>query len=92
MARSLWREDEAEYWEGGEWGGWVRMMDTSLSQLVDGGEGGHEQYFTVFTSGDLLSSLLYADGEVMDIFLFLFTPLSGMSSAFPSSSEAAQEH
>jgi hypothetical protein len=86
MARSVWREEDAEYCEGGEWGGWVRMMDTSLSQLVDGGEGGLEQYFTVFTSGDLLSSLLYADGEVMDIFLFLFIPLSGMSSAVTSSS------
>ena len=67
----------------------MRMMDTSLSQLVDGGEGGLEQYFTVFTSGDLLSSLLYADGEV---FLFLFIPLSGMSSAVTACSEAAQEH
>ena len=92
MTRSVWREDVAEYCEGGEWGGWVRMMDTSLSQLVDGGEGGLEQYFTVFISGDLLSSLLYADGEVLDIFLFLFTPLSGMSLAFTSCSEAAQEH
>ena len=90
MARSVWREDIAEYCEGGEWGGWVRMMDTSLSQLVDGGEGGLEQYFTVFTSGDLLSSLLYADGEVLDI--FLFSPLSGKSSAVTSCSEAAQEH
>jgi len=89
MARSVWREDVAEYWEGGEWGGWVRMMDTSLSQLLDGGEGGLEQYFTVFGSGDLLSSLLYPDGEVLDIFLFLFIPLSGMSSAVTSSSVAA---
>ena len=89
MTRSVWREDVAEYCEGGEWGGWVRMMDTSLSQLVDGGEGRPEQYFTVFTSGDLPSSLLYADGEV---FLFLFIPLSGMSSAVTACSKAAQEH
>ena len=67
----------------------MRIMDTSLSQLVDGGDGGLEQYFTVFTSGDLLSSLLYAVGEV---FLFLFIPLSGMSSAVTTCSRAAHEH
>ena len=65
------------------------MMETSLTQLVDGGYGGLEQYFTVFTSGDLLSYLLYDDGEV---FIFLFIPLSGMSSAVTACSKAAQEH
>ena len=41
MVRSVARDDWAEYGVVvGESGGWVRMMATSLSQLVDVGEGG----------------------------------------------------
>ena len=76
MARSVWREDCAEYGVGGEWGGWVRMMVTSLSQLVDGGEGGVRPCLGVFISHDLHSSLLYT--EVLDFLLFLFLLSTGM--------------
>ena len=74
MARSVWREEEAEYWVVRELGDWVRMMLTSLSQLVDGGEGGLGCVFKYFKSGQFGSSL-------PDFLLFLFFPPSSMSSS-----------
>ena len=85
MARSVWREDVADYWVVMERGDWVRMMDTSLSQLVEGGEGAHASCFLAFVSGDLLpSSLLWP--QLLEFCLFLFLPSVGLSA------EAAQEH
>jgi len=74
MARSVCREEDAEYWVVRELGDWVRMILTSLSQLVDGGEGGLGCVFKYFRSGHLSSSL-------PDFFLFLFFPSSSMSSS-----------
>ena len=40
MARSVWKEGVAEYCKGGEWGGWVRMIDTPChSWWMEGREG-----------------------------------------------------
>ena len=65
-----------------ERGDWVRMMDTSLSQLVEGGEGAQGSCLLAFTSGDLLlSSLLYPE---LSLFLFLLSV--GLSA------QAAHEH
>jgi len=74
MARSVWREEDAEYWVVRELGDWVRMMLTSLSQLVEGGEGGLGCVFKYFSSGHLLFSL-------SELVLFLFFPASSMSSS-----------
>ena len=85
MARSMWREDVPEHCVVKERGDWVRMMDTSLSQLVEGGEKEHGSCFLAFTTGDLLpSSLLWP--QLVEICLFLFIPSVGLSG------EAAQEH